>query len=93
MLFVLILTLTSYAQENYHDEIAGDCNIFDDEEKDTDEETNTPVPDKPVRESTPRKKLVKKPHQKRKVARSQTQAMSHLAGSLNQLVERVHKKT
>ena len=40
-----------------------------------------------VRESAPRKKLVVKPHQKRKVVRSQTQAMSHLAGSLNQLVE------
>ena len=50
-------------QENYHDEIAGaDCNIFDDEEEDTDEKTNTPVPDKPVRESTPRKKLVMNPH-------------------------------
>ena len=51
-------TDTSYVQENYHDEIAGCyCNIFDDEEEDTDEETNLPLSDKPVRESTPRKNL------------------------------------
>lgn len=42
----------SYVQENYYDETAdGDCNIFDDKEKETDKEINTPVPDKRVRES------------------------------------------
>ena len=50
-------TDTSYALENYHDEVAGgECKIFDDEEEDTEEETNIPMPDIPVRESTPRTK-------------------------------------
>ena len=56
----------SYVQENYHDEITGgDCNIFDNEEEDTDKKTNAPVPDKPVRKSTPRQKLVVKPSEKK----------------------------
>ena len=75
----------SYVQENYYDETAdGDCNIFDDKEKETDKETNTPVPDKRVRESCGRNvwwKFI------RKIVRSQTQALSQLAGSLNQLVK------
>ena len=51
------LTNTSYVQENYCDEIAGgDCNIFDEEEEDTDKETNTPMPNKIGCESVPRKK-------------------------------------
>ena len=81
-------TDTSYAQENYHDEIVG-CyyNIFDDEEEDTDEETNIQLSDKPVRESIPRKKLAVKTHQERNVVHSQTQTLSQLQGSLNQLFE------
>ena len=83
MLFVLIL-LILHVQENYQDEIAGcDCNIFDDEEEGTDKEINTQVPDKRIHESTSRKTLVVKPHQKRKV-RSQTHALPQLEGSLNQ---------
>ena len=35
----------------------GDCNIFGDEEEDTDEKTNISVPEKPVRESTTKKEL------------------------------------
>ena len=81
-------TDTLYIQIIYHDEIAGGgCNIFDDKEEDHDKETNTTVPYKPARESKPRKKLVVKPHQKRIVVHPQTQALSQLAGSLNQLVE------
>ena len=45
------------------------------------------MPDKPVRESAPRKELVVKSHNKRKVVGSQTQDLSQLAGSLKLLVE------
>lgn len=47
----------------------------------------TPVPDKPVRESTPRKKTCGEPSSEKEILRSQTQVLSQLAGSLNQLVE------
>ena len=49
------------------------------------------MPDKPVHESKPRKELVVKNHQKRKIVRSQTQALSLIASTLNQLVK-LHAK-
>ena len=54
-------TNTSDLPKNYHGENASDyCDIFDEEKEDW--RGNTSVPDRPVHESTPRKKLVLKPH-------------------------------
>ena len=39
-----------------------------------------------------RKKIVAKPHQKRKAIRSQTQALSHLAGGMTQMIESQAKR-
>ena len=63
-------TDTSYVKKNSHDEIVGgDCIMFDDVDENSDEETSTLMPDEAVHESITRKKLVVKPHQKRKVVR------------------------
>ena len=43
-------------------------------------------------ESIIRKQIVVKPHQKRKAIRSQTQALSHLAGGMTQMIESQAKR-
>ena len=52
---------------NLEDAVCSDPSYVqeDNEEEDTDKRTNAPVPDKPMRESTPRQKLVVKPSEKK----------------------------
>ena len=80
-------TDTWYVQENYHNEIAGgERNISDDEEEDIGEETNTSAWQTSARINT-KEKTCGEPSSEKEILRSQTQVLSQLAGSLNQLVE------
>ena len=73
---------TSYAKENYfHDNIDSSSH----------EETNQLEDDQTIQSESKnnkdKKRLIVKPHQKRKVVRSKTQALSHLSGGMTQLIE------
>ena len=72
---------TSYAKEHYENE--------DGESSSSEEETDQREGDNRASDNTGTrdKRLIVKPHQKRKVVRSQTQALSHLAGGMTQLIQ------
>ena len=78
--------------ECYLGDISKEKNSFDDNESGDDD---SKVTDEKESSSTKSKILVK-PHQKRRVIRSQTQALTHLSGGMNQMIEsqsKRHKET
>lgn len=75
---------TSFYQQNYESDLSnGDPDSANEEQFECDSE---------IPEKSKSKKLVVKPHQKRRVVRSQTQALSHLGAGLSQLAESHSKR-